>query len=207
MKFNKILVIVVVLNLQQSTFAKHVEENEITSFEEKFRNDPSPRIQLQDYAYDNLCSLIKDYAVRFVPISRNILKDEALLSNQKPEVLVFKKELTGYVENYEISKKDVIRLYSSMGPFLKTIDDYIHMPEERMSSESKFIFELLNKYEYENLNMEFMKKFDVFVNSFIDKFENAKEYMSKELLEWFEEFKTRPKLDKFNDIIIYIMIA
>ncbi|KAI8121034.1 hypothetical protein FF38_12679 [Lucilia cuprina] len=207
MKANIIAGIIVVLSLLQTTFTKPVEEDEISSFEEELRNNPSPRKQLQIYVYDNLRSLIKDYAASSVHNSRNILKDDALLGNENPEVLEFKNDLTKYVDSYESSKKDVVKLYSLIGLYLKTTEDYLQMPEEKMSSESKLILELLNKYECENLNMEFIKKFDVFVNSFINKFEDAEEYMSKELLQWFEEFKLRPKLDKFNSFIVFIMIA
>ncbi|XP_065358200.1 uncharacterized protein LOC135952270 [Calliphora vicina] len=130
-------------------------------------------------------SLGDNYYANAFNVSRNILKDESLMANDKPEVLEFKKNLTMFVENYDVHK-DREQLLHNIEIYLDTIKKYTDIPEEKLNAESKFIAEIVKKYNTTKMQetiQSFMKNFDKL-------FEENKADLDKPMLEWYEKYSS-----------------
>ncbi|KNC27096.1 hypothetical protein FF38_12686 [Lucilia cuprina] len=175
--------------------------------EEQVRTNTTPRKPVLVYAFDNLSSLGREYISRGVEISRNILKDEELTANDKPEVETFKNNLKQFVEKYDNSKRDVQDIWILIEDYGDIWQKYYKMPEDKKSPEAKFILDILNKYGCESNNIEYANKFHVFADAFVEKFEESKDQMDKDSLIWLEQFKALTKFsNKFPAVIEYVII-
>lgn len=139
------------------------------------------------YAGTNFLILGFQYVHQSVNASKEILKDQDFLANDKPEVLEFKKKLNNFVESFEAGK-DLDKLMEVLDIFGKTIDYYYELPKEKETPESKFILEILKKHNAKDMDEEFIKDFDKFLEEFKVLFVEAKKDLDKPLLEWYEKF-------------------
>ncbi|KNC27112.1 hypothetical protein FF38_12690 [Lucilia cuprina] len=198
MKASKIFSIFVLILQTQTSFCKPNEEStSISELEDDLRNDSLPQKQMIVIAYDQLMALGREYIDRSAEISRNILKDESLMLNEKPEVVEFKKNLKVFVESNDNSKKkDVFTIWTLISVYVQTIENYVELSEEKITPESKFILEIINKYDCHTVNMEYRRKFNVTVDDFTRKFEEHKEHMNEHVLQWFKTFKALTKFDE-----------
>ncbi|XP_046805972.1 uncharacterized protein LOC124419691 [Lucilia cuprina] len=203
----KIYTIFLVFFLTQ-VFAKPLEDTfqffDTSEEEQKIRANPTPEQKLLIYTFDNFVSLGKHYGANVLEVCRNILKDESLKGNDKPEVLEFKKNLTSFVEKYESNKNpqlmwDIIEMYSD------TTEKYAHIPDDKATPESSYILELLNKYNARDIAVKFASEFKTFMDNFVAMFEENKEHLEKPMLDWYEKFKTlteyEDKLDAFTGFL------
>ncbi|XP_037825579.1 uncharacterized protein LOC119613621 [Lucilia sericata] len=172
--------------------------------EQKIRANPTPEQKLLLFTFDNFGSLGKHYGANALEVSRNILKDESLMGNDKPEVLEFKKNLTSFVEKYESNTNpqlmwDIIEIYSD------TTEKYAHIADDKTTPESSYILELLNKYNARDIAAKFASEFKTFMDNFITMFEENKEHLEKPMLDWYAKFKTlteyEDKLDAFTGFL------
>ncbi|XP_065357062.1 uncharacterized protein LOC135951352 [Calliphora vicina] len=202
----KILAIFMVLFLVQSSLAKPLDDssNLFDSSEEEIRKNPTAAQKLLLFAIDNFLAIGKQYSANAVNVSRNILQDESMVANDKPEVLEFKKNLTMFVEKYEANKKplqwwDIIEIYTD------TTDKYSHIPEEKVTPESTFIVEILKKYNSDKMALEIAPKFKIFIDDFEKMFEENKAELDKDMLEWYEKYShftdMEQKIDAFSGFI------
>lgn len=147
------------------------------------------------------------YVGKSVKASKNILKDEDLLANNKPEILEFKKKLTNFVESFE-DNKDVDKFGEVLEVYGNTIDYYLELPKEKETPETQFIVGLLKKYKVKDMDEKFIKEFDKFLEEFKVLFEEAKKDLDKPLVEWYEKFvaiedveKKIESFEKFMDLL------
>ncbi|XP_037825581.1 uncharacterized protein LOC119613623 [Lucilia sericata] len=138
MKTYQIFVIFLIFSLTPTSFGRNTPN--LYAVEEQIRTDTSPRKPVLVYAFDNLASLGKEYIASGAQISRNILKDEDLASNDKPEVEIFKNNLKQFVEKYDNSNKDVQEIWNLIEVYGDIWQKYYKMPEEKKSPEAKFIW-------------------------------------------------------------------
>lgn len=163
-----------------------------------------PKEALMLYTGTNFLLLGSKYAIKSVKTCKEILKDEDLLANDKPEVLEFKKNLTTFLDTFE-SNKDLEKTFDSLEMFGNITDHYLELTEENYTPETKFIARILNKYNVKDMETDFIKDFNSFIEQFKILFEAAKIYMENPILEWYEEFLTiddfEKKLDSFVKFI------
>ncbi|KAI8121060.1 hypothetical protein FF38_12687 [Lucilia cuprina] len=205
MRTYEIFAIYLIFSLTPTTFGRNtINFNDV---EEQVLSNTTPRKPVLVYAFDNLSSLGKEYIARGVEISRNILKDEELIANDKPEVETFKNNLKQFVEKYDNSRRDVQDIWILMENFGDIWQKYYKMPKDEKSPEAKFILDILNKYGCESNNREFINKFHVFADGFIAKFEESKDQMDKGSVAWLEEFKASTEFSKkFAAVLEYVII-
>ncbi|XP_037825578.1 uncharacterized protein LOC119613620 [Lucilia sericata] len=202
----KILSIFMVLFLVQNAWGKAIDRSSESSFSsaeiEEIRKNPTSSQKLMLFTYDNFITLAKHYSANAANISRLVLKDEAMMANDKPEVLEVKKNLTLYLEQYESNKKekdlwDVLEIYTD------TVDKYIDMPEDKITPESTFIEEILKKYNAQDVVLEFAVEFISFMSNFSKIFEEEKEHLDKTMLDWYEKYSSisdfEEKVDTFGE--------
>ncbi|KAM7352105.1 uncharacterized protein ACRADG_004743 [Cochliomyia hominivorax] len=198
---NKMFAAILVLFLIQSTFAKPVENNS-KSAESSEEKDVSAKDSLTLYTAVQFLAIATKYAEQSANISRDIIKDEELLANEKPEVIEFKKNITKFVESYD-SAKDADKALESIELFSNTTDHYYELPEDKQTPESEFIVKILNKYKVKDLETDVLKQFDEFLVNFKSLFEKAKGELKKPLLDWYDNFLTitdfEKKFEAFNE--------
>ncbi|XP_065357266.1 uncharacterized protein LOC135951529 [Calliphora vicina] len=205
----KIFTIFMVLFLAQSSLAKPVDDlsSLFDSSEEEMRKNPTPAQKLLLFTLDNVISLGKSYSANAFNVSRNILKDESLMANDKPEVLEFKKNLTMFVEKYEANKKPLL-LWDIMDIYIVTIDKYSDIPEEKLTTESKFISEIVDKYNSDLTALEFAIDVVLFMRNFELMFEEHKADLDKPMLDWYENYCNlddfEEKIDAINGFIAMV---
>lgn len=139
-----------------------------------------------------------------VKVCRQVLKDEAIVSNHHHDVMEFKKNMTLFVEKVEHNHKpkaiwDILEIYTD------TIDNFTEIPEGQETAESKVIVEVLEKYNYRNAALEMAKDFKKFMDDFIKMFEKNKADLEKPLLDWYEKYQTlnafEKKIEAMTDLI------
>ncbi|KNC27103.1 hypothetical protein FF38_12691 [Lucilia cuprina] len=205
----KIFTIFMVLFLVQNAWGKAIDHSSESLFsssdeEDEIRKNPTPAQKLVLFTYDNFVSLAKHYSKSAANISRLVLKDEAMIANDKPEVLEVKKNLTLYLEHYESNKKEK-DLWDILDIYTDTVDKYIDMPEDAITPESTFIEGILKKYNAQDVILEFAVEFISFMSNFSKLFEEQKEHLDKPILDWYEKFSSisdfEEKIDAFSGFL------
>lgn len=167
-----------------ANFTKPLENNTFTAKE-----------KLMIYTGTEFFILGSIYAEKSVNITKEILKDQDLLASNKPEILVFKKNLTTFLESLEV-KKDLEHVFDVSQDFANITKPYLELPKEKETTESKFIGDLLNKYHVKVMRIQFEKDFDTFLKYFERLFEAAKNDIEKPILEWHKQFVVLNDFDK-----------
>ncbi|XP_065357410.1 uncharacterized protein LOC135951654 [Calliphora vicina] len=207
---NKSINLFVILLLAQLAFGKPADENVSTVYdpdEEEYRKDPSPKTQFVVYTYDNIMALAKPYAADAVQLSLNILKDESFKANEKPEVMEFRKTLQMFVNKYELTR-NMQKVWDFIDVYDNAIDHYYELPDEKRTTETQFILDILNKYEAKNLEQTFVKQLDVFIEKFMKKFNDTKEHLDSDMLVWYENFKTLKDFkERYRALIAFILLG
>lgn len=178
----------------QTSLAKPAE-NSANSTEPNENNTFSAKEKLMIYTGTQFFILGSVYAEKSVNITKEILKDEDLLASNKPEILQFKKNLTIFLESLEV-KKDLEQVFDVSQDFANITKLYLEMPKGEETTESKFIGDILNKYQVKVMNKQFEKDFDDFLKHFEKLFEAAKNDIEKPILEWHEKFVVLDDFDK-----------
>ncbi|XP_065358531.1 uncharacterized protein LOC135952495 [Calliphora vicina] len=184
----KLFTIFLVLFLIQAAFGKSIDSSKSAeSVEEK--ESIKPKHLLFIYAAGSFLQLIQQFSDKAADSSRQLLKDDSLLANDQPEVLEFKQNLTMFVEKYDANKEteevfDIMELYG------QTVDHYFDLDDDELTPESTFILDVLNKYKHKEIQAEFIKEFDEFVEKFKQIFEKSKSQLGEPELEWYEKFQT-----------------
>ncbi|XP_037827749.1 uncharacterized protein LOC119615836 [Lucilia sericata] len=137
---------------------------------------------------DNFNSISEQYVLDALKVTNHMLKDEDLKSNSKPEVLVFKFKLCSFLSNYN-KAQSMQEIYESMADFVNITYYYFELSEQQqITKESKFIIDILNKYNCEAVTVKLFELFENFFGEFIEKFEENKKGLPKPILKWFDTF-------------------
>ncbi|KAM7351634.1 uncharacterized protein ACRADG_004406 [Cochliomyia hominivorax] len=157
--------------------------------------------QLLKLTLNNFQDLSLKYSKKAKSISEELLKDPAILNANSPQIAEFKTNLTKFEEKYSDCDGiddlfDLAELYSN------TTSYYYELKPEEIKGDTKLILDLLRKYGSEDMDNEFEREFNVFVNNFHGKFSELKEDLKKEespeaskVLEWHKQFKTLKTYD------------
>lgn len=109
-----------------------------------------------------------------------------------------------FVEKYE-ANKETEQIWDLFEIYTNATEHYLELPEEKYTPESKFIVELLSKYKCKELETEFVKAFEILLENFMKMFEEAKMFMEKPVLDWYEKFVAikdfEEKLNAFGEFI------
>ncbi|KNC27113.1 hypothetical protein FF38_12694 [Lucilia cuprina] len=127
------------------------------------------------------------YIEKIVDLSHQIQKDESLELHNEADILEFKQNINNYIESYNMNSPFEVILYKTKH-FVESILYYFQLTDEQLTSEFKFIVELLEKYKYQELEEECKNNIKIFIDGFKMKFEENKDYLDKPLLEWYERF-------------------
>lgn len=156
------------------------------------------------YTATNFLLLGSKFADKSVKVSKKILKDEDLLANDKPEVLEFKQNLTTFLDSLK-KTKDLEKAFDILDIFSNTTDHYLELPQEKETPESQFIVQILHKYKVQDMEKDFLKEFDKFLEEFKVLFKAAKNDLDKPILEWYEKFllieDSEKKLESFEQFM------
>lgn len=156
------------------------------------------------YTATNFLLLGSKFAEKSVKVSKKILKDEDLLANDKPEVLEFKQNLTTFLDSLK-KTKDLEKAFDILDIFSNTTDHYLELPKEKETPESQFIVQILHKYKVQDMEKDFLKEFDKFLEEFKVLFKAAKNDLDKPILEWYEKFllieDSEKKLESFEQFM------
>lgn len=156
------------------------------------------------YTATNFLLLGSKFADKSVKVSKKILKDEDLLANDKPEVLEFKQNLTTFLDSLK-KNKDLEKAFDILDIFSNTTDHYLELPKEKETPESQFIVQILHKYKVQDMEKDFLKEFDKFLEEFKVLFKAAKNDLDKPILEWYEKFllieDSEKKLESFEQFM------
>ncbi|XP_065357487.1 uncharacterized protein LOC135951723 [Calliphora vicina] len=182
--------IFVVLSLIQATYCKPVDDdtyNRIVGFAPEDMSNLTPIKKIIVYVAVNYLRLAHEYTIKSFNVSQRILMNQDLLTNQTPQVLEFKHNLTRFVEDYEKTKTipEVVKL---MNTFPDTTEHYFQLPEEKRTAADTFILDLLKKYNCMDVDMEYAIGFNPFIEKFKLMFEENKKYFEKPVLDWYEKF-------------------
>lgn len=178
----------------QTTLSKPVENNS-NSVDSNEDYPFSPKQTLMLYTGTHFLMLGFKYVDKSVIASKNILKDQDLLDNDKPEILEFKKKLTNFVESFE-SNKDTDKILEVLEVYGNTVDYYLELPKEKETAETQFIVNILKKYKVKDMDEKFTKEFNKFLEEFKVMFEEAKNDLDKPFLEWYEKFVVIEDVEK-----------
>lgn len=152
------------------------------------------------YTTINFLVLAGKFVEKSVNATKDMLKDEDLMANNKPEVLEFKKNLTMFLDSIK-ENDDMEKAFDIMDIFINTTNHYLDLPKESETSETQFILDILNKYNIKDIKKGFLKDIDTFLEQFKVLFEAAKKELDKPMLEWFEKFSViedaEEKIDSF----------
>ncbi|XP_037826156.1 uncharacterized protein LOC119614126 [Lucilia sericata] len=135
-----------------------------------------------------ICHIFEPLDYKYINKSNNIaqelLKDEIFVNNTESEILEFKQNLTNYIEYYEARHgyKDICDIFNNTNWF------YREILNQELTKESIFMKELLDKYNYNELEMEFLEDFEDFVNDLKKQFEENKMELEKPMRRWYEKF-------------------
>lgn len=183
----------------QTSLAKPVEDSS-----NLLDDDLTPKQNLLIYAGTNFLVLGIKYIDISIIASKEILKDQDLIANNKPEILEFKKKLNTFVKSIE-DDKDAEKFLNVFEIFGKTIDYYLELSKEKETPETQFIVDILKKYKIKDIEGEFNKDFDNFLEEFKVLFEAAKKDMDKSLLEWYEKFAAIEDVEKKIESLEYFL--
>lgn len=142
--------------------------------------------EIRLYAIANLVPY--QHADNAANASRYMLKDKALKANNEPEVLEFKNNLNLLLDKYKRSTTNTVLLYETLNVFANLTNHYLQLDEDKVTDESKFIIELLNKYNCGKVAMSVNSHYDKFFEKFIKLFEDSKQDFEKPLLDWYDGF-------------------
>ncbi|XP_065358417.1 uncharacterized protein LOC135952421 [Calliphora vicina] len=145
------------------------------------------------FSMDSLVTIPQQYAANATNATRYLIKDDAFEVSDQSEVLEFKNKLTVFLDKYDPSTSNMKSIYKSMNAFANIIDHYFELPLAQVTEESKFIIELLNKYNCKNVSMPFMKYLETFINNFNVILQGHKKFIGKKYLDQFEEIMTLTK--------------
>ncbi|XP_065357947.1 uncharacterized protein LOC135952079 [Calliphora vicina] len=157
--------------------------------------------QLLKFTLRSFQQLSLAYAEKAKNISENLLKDSKISSSTSPKILQFKHNLTQFQEKYSLCA-DIDELFDLVELYSNTTSFYYELEEATLDVDSKLILSLLRKYGSEDLDNEFEKFFNVFVENFDKKFEDLKGNLKEKegevgqkLLGWYDQFKTLKDYD------------
>ncbi|XP_065357268.1 uncharacterized protein LOC135951531 [Calliphora vicina] len=203
---HKIVNICFVLILIQNVFCKPAEytSEELDSAIDEMRTNGKPEQKLLLLSVDSLQEINEEYAVSAVNFTKHLLKDDALLANDKPEVLEFKKNLTLYLDSNDPSA-NLTTTNDITDNFTDTIKHYVLLPEDKATPESKFIMELLNKHNWVDLQDNLYNDTDKFFKEFLKMIEENKEVLKKPILDWYDKYRTLTDFHEKMDAIIEIV--
>ncbi|XP_065357766.1 uncharacterized protein LOC135951937 [Calliphora vicina] len=192
--------------LNKYNFSKFsITMDELEKAIDEWRVTGSSADKLLIFTLDSLVTIPQQYAANATNATRYLIKDEAFEAMNQTEMLEFKKKLTMFLDKYDPSTSNLKVIYKSMNAFANITDHYFELPVEKITAESKFITELLNKYNCKNVSMPFKKYLQTFFKDFIVVFEEHKEDLEKPMLDWFEKFKTitewQEQMESMNEFI------
>ncbi|XP_065358297.1 uncharacterized protein LOC135952335 [Calliphora vicina] len=191
---NTILTIFMVLFLTQATFGKPIDNTSKSEDSAEEINDLTPKQQLLVYVTENLQQVYQPFVENLVHIGHNLLQNDSWVEKDSPKHLELKKNLTMFVERYGATNKE---------PKEESANT-TELPEAAVTPASTFNLDQLIK-DMNQHQMEFIKEFDQFVESFKERFEQSKMLLEKPLLDWYEKFITltdvRKKLTAFNEFV------
>lgn len=171
--------------------------------EREMRKNPTPSQKLLLFTYDTLLAVGKHYSEDAVKISRQILKDDVIVADHKPEMMELKKNLTSFIEKIEHNKKPK-NVWDIMDIYTDTIDNYTDIPEDKQSPEAKKIMEVLEKYDSKEVTVKMVKE----LIDFMDKFEKMvveyKDHLDKKMLDWYAKYKNLDDFEKKVDAFMEI---
>ncbi|XP_065357385.1 uncharacterized protein LOC135951628 [Calliphora vicina] len=194
----QIYTIFVVLLFIQCSFCKSLGNTGNST--DTSTDEMEPKQALLLYTAFTFISLGQSYAHKAANLSRLLLKDADLLANNDAEVLQFKSNLTQFVANYDANKEAEL-VWDIMDIYVNITDHYYDLPEAKQTLESKFILNLLNKYNCKKVETQLLKDFEPFVENFKRLFEDAKSVLEKPLLDWYEKFITLKDFEEKIDAI------
>ncbi|KNC27099.1 hypothetical protein FF38_12683 [Lucilia cuprina] len=164
-------------------------------------NQLTPTNQLLKFTLRAFQQLSLQYAETAKNISEHLQKDPEILNSKSIKIQEFKQNLTQFEEKYTLCDGldelfDLAELYSNTTSF------YYDLEESDLNVDSKLILSLLRKYGSEDLDNDFEKYFNVFVDNFEKKFEDLMENLRKDedkasklVLEWYDTFKALKNYD------------
>lgn len=168
-----------------------INESESEESYEVYRSSAIVRV-FSDFLYWGV-----NVAHKSVNVTRQVLKDEEFLSNEKPEVLEIKQNLTEFLKGREesLSVFNITTIYGNI------TDHYLNLKEEEKTPEAIYIKEILEKYHADELDKQFNEDFTKLIDQLMVLFEDFKDEFNEPLMEWLEELKPTNSLAKKFKII------
>ncbi|KAI8121031.1 hypothetical protein FF38_12675, partial [Lucilia cuprina] len=188
-----ILNIFIVLFLAQSSLS-HPTDNKhnelITKVMRKVTPTAFPPGSILLILVENFGIVTKHFATEFNNATEYLLKDEALMNNNNPEVIEFKNKLNILHNLYDPALNDTKYNYDIAAGYVNLTNYYFEQPE----MECKVIKELLTKYKLKDINEKMSIDIEMFFENVIKMFEVSKKYFESEISLWFDNFA------KLNDL-------
>ncbi|XP_037826158.1 uncharacterized protein LOC119614128 [Lucilia sericata] len=196
----KICAILLVLILSQTAFVKSENSSEKTN------TNLTSKQSFLKYVITSFSAMIQEYSEKSLKVSRAILKNEEFKSHHEPLIEEFKHNLTQFLDYIE-ANNNVPNKLVAIDMFTNTTDFYYEIPEQKLTSETKYILEILNKYRYKDIEVEMEKKFSTFEKYFKKMFEEFKSEWDERALEWYEKYQNiqdfKEKFNAFTNLKIF----
>ncbi|XP_065357249.1 uncharacterized protein LOC135951517 [Calliphora vicina] len=173
---------------------------------DELRNSSRASAKLKLFVIENFMITPRQHAANAANATQYMLKDESLKAHNEPEVLEFKNNLNKLLNIYNPSSSKVEPFYETMDVFANITNQYLDLPEDKVTEESKFIIELMHKYNCDKVVMSIETYFEQFFEKFIKMFEANKQDLEKLLLDWYEHFINTNNLQKKIALIVDFMI-
>lgn len=145
------------------------------------------------------------YAEQALNATKFLLKDKTLTNNDLPEIVVFKTKLIEFFNKYNPLMR--FEAVEAMEAFANITEYYFEQTEDEMTNEMKFIVNLLNKYDCQELTMKCTTHWRIFVENLTEMLEEFKDDLDQPILQWYEKFKKAKNLrDKISYIMDYLLL-
>ncbi|XP_065358687.1 uncharacterized protein LOC135952603 [Calliphora vicina] len=207
MAIHTICIIAFVLIVVQNLYAKPVENttNEQELIKKILNGNPTASEKLHVFLLETMNIKPKQYAANAFNATQYLLKDPALLQNNNLEVTFFKDELNRVINTYKPSATEITTYFETMIIFSNVMEYYYQLPQDKVTSDTKFIVDLINKYDCKTLAMKIKGHYEATFTEFNKKFEEHKKDLEQPILDWYDKYaaltSTPEKLISLLDLL------
>ncbi|KAI8121033.1 hypothetical protein FF38_12670 [Lucilia cuprina] len=156
------------LFLAQTAFSKPIDVSSEESSEEveavlkKLQTNGTESEKLILSRKGNYLLIPQKFTYNAYNATKHMLQDEALKINKNSEILEFKKNFILFLDKYDPAA-NLQETHKTMEFFRNITAHYFELSEEKMTPESKFIIDLLNKYQIKDVAID-LNELEAFVD-------------------------------------------
>ncbi|XP_037827556.1 uncharacterized protein LOC119615619 [Lucilia sericata] len=175
--------------------------------------EPSPQTPKQHlfmFSVEGFKNLTSFYVNKAANISDKVLKDATFNDAANGHIVLqkFKQNLTDFLNRYQ-KHQEFEELFELVELYSNTTSDYYEMTREQLNPDMEMIVNVLRKYGSEKLDQDFKVMYEQFVEDFKVEFRKVEMYLDKNMLDWFEQFKTiqemNARTEAFEKFIMFYL--